>query len=297
MAAAVVAAALGVCRGAADFTVAEVKPHFQCTSDDGRQRVRDYVTNLTSQSTGIIALIQFEFTLPQPQGYTAFGATCLLKHGDPVVVLVNEQQFDLVSGIRDTSAGDYASMPFLSSGKGPTNGSMCIGDPSKDGERGYAGAILRHRASGEEICVIVGTMPHCHGAWRPEFVEDAGPKGCQGRPLLVVADTNAACEIEGPLASKAWSMTGIAKNHSAGWGDCSDPAVALPDPTCCHDISKGHPEARYWYDRTALCGGGGTVEDFHINLDFVCGGDVEHKFTTATVKLSGTAEAATAVYV
>jgi len=269
------------------FSVAEVKPHFQCTSAEGQQRVRDHIGNLTVSGTGLIALIQLEFTLAQPKGYTAFGAACGTKHGDPVVVLVDESQFSIVSGIRETVVGDYASMPFLVTGKGPTCGPMCVADPAVEGERGYAAAVLKHMPSGQEICVIAGTFPHCYGAWLPQFLDDVGPAGCRGLPLLFIVDTNAACEFEGPLASKGISMQDIGKNHSAGWGACSDPAVASPEPTCCHDISKGHPEARYWYDRTALCNSKGLVEQFRVHSDFVCGTDVEHKYTTAVVRLDG----------
>lgn len=266
------------------FTVAEVKPHYQCTDSEGQARVRDHVASLASQKTGLIALIQFEFTLPQPEGYTVFGASCTTEHADPAVVLVDENQFIVVSGLRDTVVGDYAGVPYLSSGVQPTSGSMCTADTEKYGERGYAGAVLRHTASGEEVCVIAGTLPHCYGSWQPSF-KSAIEQGCGGRRLLIVADTNAACETEGPAASKSVSMSSIFQNHSIDLGECSDPAIeGSESPTCCHDTSQGHPEAQYWYDRTALCGGG-SVEQFQVNADFVCGSDQEHKYTAAVVKL------------
>jgi len=273
------------------FSVAEVKPHFGCRTPEGQEAVRGYIAGLANQSTGLIALIQYEFSLPQPSGYTAFGASCTPKHADPVVVLVDNSQFGFVEMIGDTVFGDYASMPFLTTGKQPSSGSMCTADPKAWGARGYAGAVLRQISTGKEVCVIAGTFPHCNGAFDSKFSSDIRGslynKGCGGRPLLFIVDTNAGCQKSDDQAgidSSKISMTGIGKNHSQNWGECSDPAIANPNPTCCNDIKKGHPEARVWYDRTALCGGG-TVEDFQVHDSFVCGADEEHKFTTATVTL------------
>jgi len=264
---------------------AEVKPHFGCTTKLGQQHVRNYVSGLVSMHTGIIALIQFEFPLAKPEGYTAFGASCKTKHSDPVVVLVDERKFLMLAALGETALGDYSSMPFLGDGKPPSNGSNCVADANVFGARGYAGALLQHVDTGTEFCVVAGTFPHCYGAWTQEF-RQATHQHCHGRRLLLIVDTNAACETEGPEASRRVSMEDIGKNQSMHWGSCSDPAVHSDEPTCCHDLRQGHPEARYWYDRTALCGGG-VVEQFHVNGEFSCGADEEHKFTTAVVHLSG----------
>jgi len=264
------------------FSVAEVKPHYQCTEPEGQDRVRDHVAQLASGSTGIIALIQFEFTLQEPDGYTVFGSSCTQRTSDPVVVLVDEKQFSVISGIGETTVGNYSAVPFLQTGK-QLPGSMCVADPNVYGQRGYTGAVLQHLASGREICVVAATFPHCRGAWRPDFVKSIA-QSCAGHELLVIADTNAACEAEGPAASKGEPMQVIGEYHGAAWGKCSDPAVDSDEPTCCHDLSKGHPEARYWYDRIALCGGG-SVDNFTVNRDFLCGADEEHKSTSAWVHL------------
>lgn len=277
----------------ASFSAAEVKPHYQCSTADGQDHVRNHINGLVGQETGIISLIQFEFTLAQPTGYTSFGASCTTGHADPVVVLVNEKQFSIVSGIGETTVGDYASLPFLSTGKAPPSGSMCVADPSVYGQRGYAAAVLKHTSSGTEFCAISGTFPHCRGSWQQSFI-DSIKQSCTGRPVLVIADTNAACETEGPQASKGESMQAISDHHNAGWGACSDPAIENPAPTCCHDLSQGHPEARYWYDRTAICGGG-VVDSFQVNDNFVCGTNEEHKYTTAIVHLSGSSDEALVV--
>jgi len=240
------------------------------------------VANLTSHSTGLIALIQFEFALKQPKGYTAFGAACVGQYIDPAVVLVDTRQFHIISGIGETVIGDYTAVPFLAGGSKPTKGSMCISDPAD--ERGYAGALLRHRASNLEVCVVVGTMPHCNAPWQSRFLEDLNSEGCKGRHLLLIMDTNAACENLGPHASRNVSMQDIGQTHSAGWGMCSDPA-RLKEPTCCHNTNNSFPEARYWYDRTALCGGYGAVEQFHVHEEYVCKCHEEHKFTTAMVRI------------
>jgi len=268
------------------FSVAEVKPHYQCSlSLDGKDRVRNYVANLTSQSTGLIGLIQFEFTLEQPEGYTAFGAACVRQYSDPAVVLVNARQFYIISGIGETVVGDYTAVPFLTAGSRPSKGSMCVSDPAYGGgERGYAGALLRHKTSNLEVCVVIATLPHCNTTWQPRFLDDLNSAGCTGRHLLLIMDTNAACEDLGQTASRNVSMQDIGQTHSADWGRCSDPAI-LTKPTCCHDTERGFPEARYWYDRTALCGGNGAVEHFHVHEEFVCKTDQEHKFTTAMVRL------------
>jgi hypothetical protein len=224
----------------------------------------------------LIALIQFEFSLSQPDGYTSFGSVCGSKHPDPVVVLVDEEQFTIVSGLRDTVVNNYSAMPFLATGIAPEDGSMCAANVSVYGTRAYTGAILQHKDSGKEVCVISGTLPHCYGPWLPEFKADI-EQGCGGRPLLLVVDTNAACEFQGPHAGKAWPMSSIMQFQSAAIADCSDPGASSPDPTCCHDIAQSHPEARYWYDRTALCGGG-TVDHFRVNESFICSADEEHKY-------------------
>jgi hypothetical protein len=268
---------------AQSFSVAEVKPHFQCKTPDGQDRVRDHISRLVSNSTGIITLIQFEFTLTQPEQYTVFGASCTNGFSDPVVVLVNKQQFTVISGFRETIVDNYKAMPFLATGQ-PINGSMCVADSAKYGLRGYTGGVLRHTSSGKEICIVAGTFPHCRGSWQSQFLDDI-EQGCRGRPLVVIADTNAACELEGPAASKKESMQTIGEHHHANWGTCSDPAIQNDEPTCCHDLSQGHPEARSWYDRIAICGGG-IVDDFQVNADFVCGANEEHKYTTAMIHLA-----------
>jgi len=281
-----------VAHAATSFSVAEVKPHYQCSSSaDGLNRVRKHIGGLVSNSTGLIAMIQFEATLSKPNGYAAFGASCVAKHSDDIVVLFDENQFSIVSAIGGTIVGNYSKMPWFSSGKQPASGDNCVADPSLYGERAYAGALLQHTASGEQLCVVSGDFPHCYGAWQPQFLQNI-QQSCKGRRLLLIGDTNAACESQGPLASKKISMQDIAKNHSADWGLCSDPAVDNSEPTCCHDLKQGHPEARYWYDRTALCvpagAGGGFVEQFQVNDEFVCGVNEEHKYTTAIVHLHST---------
>jgi len=273
------------------FSVAEVKPHYQCAmSQEGTDRVRIYVANLASQGTGLIGLIQFEFMLEQPEGYTAFGAACVSHYSDPAVVLVDTRQFHIISGIGETVIGDYTAVPFLSADSKPTKGSMCVSDPA-NGERGYAGALLMHKASNIEVCVVIATLPHCDAAWQPRFLEDLNSEGCKGRHLLLIMDTNAACEKLGPLASRNVTMQHIGQIHSADWGMCLDPGI-LAEPTCCHDSNTGFPEARYWYDRTALCGGYGAVENFHVHEEYVCNTIQEHKFTTAMVRIDAAGAAA-----
>merc|ERR1712039_669882 len=228
-------------------------------------------------------------TLQEPKGYTAFGASCTNENTDPVTVLVNANMFDIVTGFRDTVVGDYSKMPFLTSGKAPSSGSMCVADPATQGERGYAGAVVKHKASGQTMCVLAGTFPHCRAKWQPNIISDIA-QNCKDHPLLIIADTNAACYTEGAEASKKESMQDIGEHQKANWGTCSDPAIASSEPTCCHDVKKGHPEARYWYDRTALCGGGGSVDQFQVNDKWVCGADQEHKYTTAVVTLETSLE-------
>jgi hypothetical protein len=281
-----------VAHAATSFSVAEVKPHWQCAaSANGLNNVRKHIGGLVSNSTGLIAMIQFEATLSNPKGYAAFGASCVSRYPDPVVVLFDESQFSMVSAVGGTIVGDYSKMPWLTTGKQQASGDNCVADPSIYGERGYAGALLHHTASGEELCVVAGTFPHCYGSWQPQFLQNI-QQSCNGRRLLVIGDTNAACESQGPLASKKLSMQDIAKNHSANWGTCSDPAVDNSEPTCCLDMQEGQLEARYWYDRTALCVpagvAGGFVEQFQVNAEFVCGVNEEHKYTTAVVHLEST---------
>lgn len=287
-------------RKADTFKVAEVKPHFGCKSDDGQERVRQYVANLATSGTGLISLIEMEFDLAQPSGYTAFGAACG-KHRDPTVVLVNEAQFSIVSTIGATIAGNYSAMPYIGGGQAPgkdTNG-MCVADPLASivavneswgvGSRPYTGAVLLHKASGKEICMISGTFPHCLYSWTDQFVADI-EKGCGNRQLLIVADTNAGCEIPTLLSDSRWSLNEILANHSqAHWGPCHDPGLHSV-PTCCNDFPD-FPYPRFWYDRTAVCRGG-RVEDFKVDSTFTCGDSrAEHLSTMATINLANPSDA------
>jgi len=204
-----------------------------------------------------------------------------------VVVLVNEEQFSVVRGINETIMGTYESMPFVSGGGKPNatdaDGNMCVSDPEATGQRGYAAAVVLHKASNTKLCVLAGTFPHCRSPWKKEFVSNV-KESCDGMPLLIIADSNAACGHEGPNATRAQneSMQAIGERQNASWGECSDPAIHNPNPTCCH--GRWNSKAQYWYDRTALCGGG-TVDQFQVNDKFVCGTSEEHKFTQALVHL------------
>lgn len=274
------------------FKVAEVKPHFGCTSEDGQDRVRQYVTDLTDAGTGIIALIEMQFSLPQPAGYTAFGASCKTKHADAAVVLVDDSQFSVVSTIGGTVSGDVSAVPFLADGTEPDTGDMCVANATatygpglayRVGARPYAGAVLRH-SSGKELCVISATFPHCMQPWLPQFISDID-QGCGDRQLLFVVDTNAGCPEYTGEDPRLWSMAAIARNHSADWGECHDPAQRFGEVTCCNDFPD-FPYARYAYDRTAVCRGG-AVEQFEVESRFVCGNShAEHKFTSAVVHLA-----------
>lgn len=273
------------------FTVAEVKPHHGCTDPIGRERVKRYVSELVKKGTGLISLLEMEFALEQPEGYTVFGGNCKSKHSDPAVMLVDESQFTMVGPLGYTLVGDYAQMPFLSDGQEPKSGPMCVADPTAAnpvtnrsvGERPYAGAILRHKATNKEICVLTGTFPHNGFPWLRKFVEDV--KGCGGRQLVIIADTNANY-IPGNTTDSRWfTMERIAANHSVNWGECSDPGAAQPDPTCCNDTrTLGNADPTWWYDRVASCNGG-SVDRFEVEPRYFCEADEEHRFITARVWL------------
>jgi len=289
------AANIGAAFSLADtFKVAQVKPHFGCKSDDGQDRVRQRVADLASADTGLITLIEMEFQLAQPTGYTAFGAACG-RHKDPIVVLVNEAQFTVVSTMGATLTGNYSAMPYIGGGKGPEKGdNMCVSDPLGSisvgnktfpmGSRPYAGAVLLHKASGKEICMISGTLPHCLYKWADQFITDVD-KTCGNRQLLWIGDTNAGCELPGLYVDNRISFDDILANHSkADWGPCHDPALQA-EPTCCNDFPD-HPYPRYWYDRTVVCRGG-RVEDFKVDSAFICkNSHAEHLSTTATIHLA-----------
>lgn len=276
------------------FTVAQVKPHFGCKGD-GQERVRQYIRNLATAGTGIIALLETEFEVPRPAGYLGLGASCG-HHADPAVALVDGRQFSLVSTIGHTVAGNYSALPYVGGAQAPSAAanSMCVSDPDetfgpgglvKTGSRPYAGAVLLHRPSGKEFCVIVATFAHCLRRWTPKFMSDV-ESGCGQRQMVIVADTNAGCVVPGMQSSSLWSMNELFVNNSkASWGPCHDPGIHK-DPTCCNDFLQGAPYARFWYDRTAVCRGG-SVQDFRVQSAFVCGNSSEeHLFTTATVHLA-----------
>jgi hypothetical protein len=282
----------------ASFTVAEVKPHFGCKSADGQNRVRSYVSDLVSVKTGIIALLEMEFGLAQPAGYTAFGASCG-AHRDPAVALVNEAQFSVVSTIGATIAGNYSAMPYIGGGylSDSNLNEMCASDPSgkigpggvvKVGGRPYSGAVLSHKATGKEICVIIGTFAHCMYPWSDQFMSDI-EKGCGNRQLLFIVDTNAGCEIPTVRRESHLHMDEIiAFHHKQDWGPCHDPGY-LAEPTCCNDFPE-FPYPRFQYDRTSVCRGG-RVEEFKVEQTFVCADSrAEHLFTTATIHLAQTEE-------
>jgi hypothetical protein len=241
-------------------------------------------------------LIEMEFALPQPQGYTAFGAACGAKYLDPTVVLVNEAQFSVVSTIGATVSGNYSAMPFLGGGQTPQKAKeMCASDPKGSifvanwswsvGSRPYTGAVLLHKASGKEICMISGTFAHCMYQWTDQFIADV-EQGCGDRQLLFVADTNAGCTIPTIEQDSRMTFDEIFANHSkANWGPCHDPGLQAA-PTCCNDFHSGFPYANYWYDRTAVCRGG-RVADFKVHSTFICGdSSEEHLSTMATIHLA-----------
>jgi len=285
--------ALAATAASTSFTVAEVKPHYGCQSPDGQERVRQYISKLTTAGTGIIALLEMEFSLPQPSGYTALGGACG-KHIDPAVVLVDEAQFSVVSTIGATAAGNYSGVPYIGGGQaaGARTNSMCVADPTAIfgpgagfpvGSRPYAGAVLKHRQSGREICVLTATLAHCSYNWTEQFVADV-EQGCGDRQLLIVADTNAGCAVPTLKSDSHLSMNEILARHGKlNWGPCHDPGL-YSEPTCCNDFPE-FPYPRYWYDRTAICRGG-RVTDFQVEKGFVCQDSrAEHLFTKATIEL------------
>lgn len=263
----------------ASFRVAEVKPHFACSDADGQDRVREYIQGLVSERFGVIGLLQTEFPLSQPAGYGAFGAACVFHFADSAVVMFDQGQFTLLEPLGATAVGNFSAMPYLSDGKAPTSGDSCLGDPSVDGERAYAGALLRHKSSGLKVCVISGTFPHFGRPLGSRFPKEL-VAACGETALLLVVDTNVD---QAP-------MDAIGKMNGGGWKDCSDPGAA-GDKTCCHDIMKGFPAPRFTYDRTALCGGGGSVDEFAVGSTFVCGANEEHRYTKALVTLQALAQA------
>lgn len=256
---------------ALEMNVAEVKPHFGCTLESGRERVRGLVSSLVNQSFGVIALLQAEFSIPQPQGFSAFGASCVSQNADAAVVLYNHSAFELLQPIGPTQTHNYRAMPYLYDGNPPINGSSCVGDVRTDGERAYTGAVLRDRRTGEALCVIAATFPHFLNPVGQEFLTQISG-ACRGRPILFVVDTN----------TDGLPMDAIGEDLGAGWGNCSDPG-AVGDNTCCHDIKKGSPVARFKFDRTAVCNGG-IVDNWAVGKSWVCGADEEHHYTTARVR-------------
>jgi len=260
-----------------------LKPHFGCTDATGRDNVRSYIAGLVSNHTGLISLLEFEFPLEQPDGYTAFGGNCKSKYSDPAVVLVDESQFSIVSGVGKTLVGNYSEMPFLTGNK-PDVGPMCVSNATETGERPYAGAVLLHKASGKEICVVTATFPHCMHKWEDHFIADVNLT-CGSRQLLVIADTNAGCESRGSQDSYRYSMSRIFAHHGVDFGPCHDPGQ-FADPTCCNDTSQTDiATPRYAYDRTAVCRGG-FVDQFQVAPEYFCGADEEHRFTSARVWLA-----------
>lgn len=292
--------------GESGIRVAEVKPHYGCRNPEGQQRVREHIEGLLDERYGLVALLQVEFPLAQREGYMAFGASCTTHYADPAVVLVDEAQFSLVSVIGETAAGNFSAMPFLADGTQPGfGGNMCMADPEdvyppagvlgsgaqssarypggKVGSRPYAGAVLQHKVSGKDVCVLTGTFPHCMWQWQKTCTESIAD-ACGDRQIIVIADTNAGCEQSGPENSHEYTMQRIAEEQGVDWGSCSDPSIEGP-PTCCNDISWNVTYPRYWYDRTAICRGG-RVEDFEVLPGWVCqDSDAEHRFTTAHIYL------------
>jgi len=255
---------------AVEFRVAEIKPHFGCTSPEGQENVREYIHGLVNQRYGLVALIQTEFHVPQPLGYSAFGASCVYNNPDAAVVLFNQAIFEAVQPLGTTILGSYDAMPYLSDGCAPANGSSCMGDPGRDGERAYTGAVLRVTESGEELCVVAATFPHRQTALGRKFLREF-KQSCETRPVLFIVDTNA----------DGTSMDQLGKVYGDAWGNCSDPG-ANGAKTCCHDIKRGVPNALFKFDRTALCNGG-SVEDWAVETNWFCDADEEHHFTTAMV--------------
>lgn len=263
--------------------MAEVKPHFGCQSGAGPDRVRGYIDGLVERRYGIITLLQVEFPVRLPSGYTPIGAACGQTLIDGAVVFIRDDLFRIVQPLGDTLVGhgNYSSMPFVANGT-EIGGSMCVADIAASGTRVYAGAELEHIASGTRLCLLAGTLPHPELRGEPyaaEFLEQVA-KCSQDKPLLCIADTNLAGEE---------TLEELVNSRGADLRRCSDPGRWAP-PTCCDDSAWGHPEPRYKSDRTAICGGG-TVTKFHVEPVYICKSAEEHRFTVATVELPARAPA------
>jgi len=272
-----VACAVRSVTSAAIFTVAEVKPHFGCVGVDGTSRVERYIEDLANNHTSIIASIQLQFAVHELENYSVFGSSCVREYADNVVVFLSKSEFAIVSPIGHTLVGEYAQMPFVADGKRPLKGNMCVSHLSEieiTGVRAYGGAVVRHQTSGQELCVVAGTLPHMDLGWGWHFVNDIAAS-CQGKPLLFVLDTNVWPDSQ--------TFQQITSHHEVDWGSCSDPGSFGP-ATCCNDINKDMSYPTLRFDRTVMCRGG-TVENFTVDDAFVCGTDEEHRYTKAVVKL------------
>eukprot|EP00929_Paragymnodinium_shiwhaense_P054625 TRINITY_DN27392_c0_g1_i1.p1 TRINITY_DN27392_c0_g1~~TRINITY_DN27392_c0_g1_i1.p1 ORF type:complete len:345 (+),score=51.26 TRINITY_DN27392_c0_g1_i1:79-1035(+) len=287
-----VSVAAGAATAAGTFRVAEVKPHYGCSSPEGVNRVRAYIDGLAKDGFGLIAAIQMEFTYKLPDGYTAFGASCT-SHGvaDPVVVYVKDEILTIEKVIGETETGDYSKMPFVADGRAPAAGSMCTANHSKPhvGQRGYAAALLRYQATGQEFCAVVGTLPHSAPSVAERFEPLAAgflqnvKQACDGKPILFVLDTN--------IFPDNTTVADIFKYSEADWlAPCDDPG-AHGDLTCCNDTLKyNHSLPSFRFDRTAICRGG-TIGDWSVASDYVCRANEEHRFTNATVVLKSAEKA------
>lgn len=280
--------------GDVTFQAATVKPHWGCMDSEGQARVQDYVDELAFRSVSLIALNQMQFQLAGgalPSGYSVFGGDCVTKHADNVAVLVRTNDFEQVRMVGRTSTN----VSYLFDGLKPAFGDMCVAaDVDLSGIRAYTGAVLRYVGPGAskdmplEMCVLAATFPHCWQAWSEDFVNvvDSDCVGSAGEPVpkVFLVDSNAGCPSQENELSTRVAMNDLLNNHTS-WGEQCSELTTSETPTCCLDIKKGYPYARYWFDRVAVCGQGG-VSALLVEENFTCGADEEHKSTLATLHFS-----------
>jgi len=283
------------------FNVGYFKPDIQCQfDDDAKGRGTARMQKFVSEGVSVIGLVQMEWEVSTaPAGYWYVGAQCRnpsQPFADPVIVMFKASEFDFVRGIGQSAKVEWDQLPYVADGSyknvlssgidGYEDATSCTATNLNPGigVRGFAGALVKHKQSGQEICVIAGTMPHGRHDLKAEWYNDEISRaGCKGKAMLFMFDQN----YNGPH----WDF-----DFKKEWGWGHDPGHDAPCDnhnragcTCCLEEGMDPNYKNLKYDRIAAFGPTDwgkqavRVEHFRVEQDWVCRTKGEHKITSGTV--------------
>lgn len=274
------------------FKIAKLKPDLECAwgsaehiPDGGQKAVEENLFDLLREGYGIVGIIEAEYKVSAPDDKFFFvGSMCKRSwksYGDPVIIIFRRDMFEFVKGIGSSRHDAWSEMPYVSTGGVDEQSSedACTADPNAHGERGYAGAVVKHKESQKLMCVIIGTLPH-GGQWnvRDQFHDELDQAGCTTMPLIFALDANWEGRVSDFDRLNTWrncvdpGRDYVYKNFDYGNGYVGGGEAS----TCLRQRCRR-------YDRIALCNSpDGTLNNFLLDK-FVCKAQGEHAPSKAVI--------------